>query len=107
MALPVVLAFSALGFVVVTVLLILTSRSAIEKLVGSNILPRVFINFVPVMTSTARVLAVVLVLAGAIQLGVQTGLLSREWIEQYGFSVLLIVLGGIMLFLIGGRSQGR
>ena len=93
------LAYVSLVFVTVLAMAILTSRTVIQKLVDLGIFPRVFINFVPVMTLAARVLASMLIFVGAVQLGISTGALSREWLAQYGFSSLLILLGGILLVL--------
>jgi len=99
MDLPVALAYASLLFVAVVATSILTSRTILQKLVDLGIFPRFFMNFVPVMTLAARALAVVLILVGAVQLGITTGALSREWLARYGFSSLLIVMGGLLLLL--------
>lgn len=106
MGFPAVTAYASLLFVAVIATAILTSRSVIQKLVDLRIFPRFFVNFVPVMTLAARALAVVLIFVGAIQLGISTGALSREWMERYGFSSLLVLLGVILLVLtMGGQHK--
>ena len=99
MGFPVVLAYASLLFVTVIATAILTSRTVIQKLVDLRIFPRFFVNFVPVMTLAARALAIVLIFVGAIQLGISTGALSRVWLELYGFSSLLILMGVTLLVL--------
>jgi len=90
-----------LAFAAAAALMILTSRAAIEKLVGAGLLPRMFVNFVPVLTVSAKLLAIILIAVGGLQLGINSGLLSQEWLEKYGFSVLLIGLGIALLVLVG------
>jgi hypothetical protein len=105
MGLPTELAYASLLFVAVVATAILTSRTVIEKLVSLGIFPQIFINFVPVMTLAARALAIVLIFVGAVELGITTGALSREWLARYGFSSLLILLGGFLLFLTARRPR--
>lgn len=100
------LGFALAAFAIVTALLILTSRAAIEKLVGVGLLPRVFVSMVPVLTVIARSLAVLLILAGAVQFGIEARLISLNWMERYGFSLALVALGGVLLVLVGRRQRG-
>ena len=67
-------------------------------------LPRLFLNLVPVLTISARAVALALILVGLLQIGINTGLLSRQWIERFGFSTLLILFGGVLLYLTLRRS---
>jgi hypothetical protein len=99
MALPFGIATAVAVFVVVAAIGILTSRTAIERLVGIGMLPRLFISAVPLLTVVGRALAVAMILFGAIELGLTTGILSQQWLEHYGFSALLITLGVILFFL--------
>ncbi|MGA8366952.1 MAG: hypothetical protein ACLQMT_04435 [Candidatus Acidiferrales bacterium] len=72
---------------------LVTSRSAIDRLVGAGILPRAFSNLVPVLTIAARALAIGLTIVGIGLVGVNGGWLSREWLERYGWATLLVVVG--------------
>jgi len=91
------LAQAAAGIIVCIVLLstfaLVTSRSAIDRMVGAGMLPRAFGNLVPVFTIGARSLAVGLTVAGVGWVGVNAGWFSREWLERYGMASLLVILG--------------
>lgn len=97
MAFPIQIAAGLTALVVVAAVGVLTSRTAIERLVAMGVLPRVFANAVPLLTLAGRGLAVAMIVFGGAQLGVATGVLSQQWLERYGFSVLLLVLGVILL----------
>ena len=105
MRLAQVVTYGLLLFAVVAGTVILTSRTAIEKLVGAGVLPRLFLNLVPVLTVAARALGVVLVAIGSIQLGINTGIISYEWISRFGFSLLLIILGVLLLVVTTRRTE--
>ena len=84
-------------FVTVVAAGILTSRSAIEKLVSIGVLPRIFLNFIPILTIAARAVGVVLVVIGLVLIGINTGILSYAWFSRYGFASLLVTLGILLL----------
>src|SRR6266404_6358354 len=91
--------FALILFVAVVAASILTSRSAIEKLVSLGVLPRMFLNFIPVLTIAARAVGLVLVV-----IGMNTGILSYAWFSRYGFASLLITLG-LLLFMMTFRRK--
>lgn len=84
---------------------ILSSRTAIEKLVALGLLPRFFINLVPLLTLAARALGAVFIGLGLVQIGITTGLLSQEWIARFGFPTLMIAMGLILLALTLKRTH--
>jgi hypothetical protein len=91
-------------FVAVVAASILTSRSAIEKLVSVGVLPRMFLNFIPVLTIAARAVGLVLMVIGLVLIGINAGILSYTWFSRYGFASLLITLG-IILFIMTIRRR--
>ena len=99
MTFPFGIAAAAAVFFIVVAIGILTSRTAIERLVSIGLLPRLFINAVPVLTVVGRALAVAMIIFGAIELGLTTGILSQQWLDHYGFAALLLALGLILFFL--------
>ena len=93
--------------VIVTTTGLLTSRSAIQRLIDVGFLPRTFGQFVPALTHIVRTLAVALILVGLSRLAIVAGLVSWEWLQRYGFAVVLIVLGSlIFLFTLHGKREG-
>lgn len=99
MTLPFGIATAAAVFVVVAAIGILTSRTAIERLVGIGLLPRLLISAVPLLTAVGRALAVAMIIFGSVELGLTTGILSQQWLDRYGFAALLLTLGVILLFV--------
>ena len=96
--------FALILFVAVVATGILTSRSAIEKLVNIGALPRMFLNFLPVLTIAARAMGLVLVVIGLVLVGIDTGILSYAWFSRFGFSSFLITLG-LLLFVMTFRRK--
>jgi hypothetical protein len=92
-------------FVIVAALCMMTSKTAIERLVAIGVLPRVFINAVPLLTIGGRVLAVAMLLFGGIELGFATGALSTQWLQRYGFSSFLVVLGAVLLLVTFRKAK--
>ena len=97
----------ALGIciVVLSTVSLVTSRSAIDRLVSAGALPRAFGNVIPILTIAARVLAVGLTMVGALWVGISAGWLSREWFEQYGMASLLLLLGLFCLAITFRRKN--
>jgi len=100
-----ILTVTVILFAVVAATGILTSRGAIEKLVGAGVLPRVFLNFIPILTIAARALGLVLFSMGLVQVGIDTGVLSSSWLSRYGFSSLLIILGVLLVLMTFRRNR--
>jgi len=98
--------YTLLLFVVFLTLGVLTSRTAIDRLVGIGMLPRAFANLVPALTLAARALAIALILIGFLTLGLNAGWFSRQWMEHYGFATLLIVLGVVSLLITFRGKRG-
>ncbi len=107
MPFPFSIATALAVFVLVAAVCTLTSRTAIERLVGMGVLPRMFINAVPILTLAGRALAIVMILFGTAEVGFTTGILSHRWLEQYGFSTLLLVLGAFLLVVTFRKPTSR
>jgi hypothetical protein len=105
MTFPFGIATAGVVFFMVVAIGILTSRTAIERLVAIGLLPRLFINAVPVLTVVGRALAVAMIVFGAIELGLTTGVLSQQWMEHYGFAALLLTLGVVLFFMTFRKSS--
>jgi len=79
--------------------ILLTFKSIAEKFVAAGILPRAFLGLVPALQVAMRVFGVILVIAGVVRIGEQAGWVNPETLSRYGFSVAILVLGLILLFL--------
>ncbi|MGA2483555.1 MAG: hypothetical protein ABSF92_10615 [Candidatus Acidiferrales bacterium] len=97
--------YAVLLFMILAAVGVLTSRTAIERLVAIGVLPRAFAHFVPALTLAARALAIALILIGCARLAITAGWLSRDWLERYGFAAFLVVLGSILLLLTLRRKR--
>ena len=97
------------AFVVCIILIamaaLLTSSTAIERLVAIGFLPRTFVNLAPLMTIVARTMAIGLTALGFVLLAVNAGLLSREWLARYGFSAGLLAVGALCVFITFRRKH--
>ena len=84
-------------FVVVIAASLLTSRAALEKLVASGMLPRVFLGVVPTLQRVVQLLAILLISGGLLKLATDTGWISSAFFEKYGIAMMLIALGVSLL----------
>lgn len=96
--------FVVLPYLILTVLVgsaavLLTSKKLSEKLVTAGILPRTFLGVVPVLQSVIRVFGAVLVAAGVLKIGMDSGWIDAQLIARYAFPGCLILLGALLLFL--------
>lgn len=85
---------------------LLCSRSLTEHMVKRGVLPQIFLEFTPVILLLARLLAIVMILAGLGRFLAVSGVLSSEWIGRYGLASLLLA-AGIVLLGISFRQRRR
>ena len=78
---------------------LLAFKSVAEKLVSAGYLPRAFLGLVPALQIAMRVLGAVLVIAGIVRIGVESGWVNPQTLERYGFPVAIVLLGLVLLFL--------
>lgn len=78
---------------------LLTSKALAEKFVAAGILPRTFLGIVPMLQSVIRMFGAVLVAAGIIKIGMDSGWIDAQMLSRYAFPGCLIVLGAMLLFL--------
>lgn len=76
---------------------ILNSRTLCEKLVGRNMISRFVADLFPVIASACRVLGIFLVIVGLCWAGMNSGFISREWVERFGLPALAVAIGLFML----------
>ncbi len=84
---------------------LLTSKVLSEKLVAAGILPRTFLGLLPVVHGTMRVFGVTLILAGIVSVGIESGLINREYLARYGFAIAVIALGVLLVGLSRRRDR--
>lgn len=82
---------------------LLTSRAALERLVGAGMLPRAFLSLLPTIQKSTRVLALLLIAGGMLKLAADLGFITAELFKKYGIAVFLIVLG--VCLLVTNRRQ--
>ena len=95
---------AALPYLILTVLVgsaaaLLTSKKLAAKFVAAGILPRQFLGFIPILQSVIRGFGGVLIVAGVINIGTESGWIDAQLLSRYAFPGCLILLGGILLFL--------
>ncbi len=76
---------------------LLSSQKLTEYLVRRGVLPRMFLELIPVILIGARVVAITMILIGVARLLAVSGLLSGEWTARYGLASLLVLLGLVLL----------
>jgi len=86
---------------------LLSSKALSEKLVAAGILPRAFLNLIPVLQLVIRVFGVALVLVGAVSLAIQAGWINRDMLVRYGFSVVILVIGLVLLLMSPGKDRSQ
>jgi hypothetical protein len=94
----VVLPYLILTVLVGSAAVLLTSKKLSEKFVAAGILPRQFLGIIPILQSVIRVFGGVLVAAGVIKIGVDSGWIDAQLLSRYAFPGCLILLGAILLF---------
>jgi hypothetical protein len=95
---------AVLPYLILTVLVgsaavLLTSKKLSEKFVAAGILPRQFLGIIPILQSVTRVFGGVLVAAGIIKIGADSGWIDAQLLSRYAFPGCLILLGALLLFL--------
>jgi len=98
-------AYIFLLFAVVAGVGILTSRSAITRLTEMGLLPRAFMNLLPLLTLAARAAAIVLIIAGLGTLAYAAGWVSQAWIARYGLASLLLIMGAALLAMTFRKNK--
>jgi hypothetical protein len=83
---------------------LVTSKNLAEKCVTAGLLPRTFLGLVPILQSVIRLLGVVLVTAGIVNLAISSGWIDAAVLSRYAFPACLILLGAMLLFL---NRRGR
>ena len=94
-----VLPYLILVVLVGSAAILLTSKKLSEKFVTAGILPRAFLGIVPILQSAIRVFGGVLVAAGVIKIGMDSGWIDAQLLSRYAFPGCLILLGAMLLFL--------
>jgi hypothetical protein len=95
----VVLPYLILTVVVGSAAVLLTSKKLSEKFVAAGILPRTFLGVVPVLQSVIRIFGAVLIAAGIVKIGLDSGWIDAQLLSRYAFPGCLILLGAMLLFL--------
>jgi hypothetical protein len=78
---------------------LLTSKKLAERFVTAGILPRTFLGIIPILQSVIRVFGGVLVAAGVIKIGMDSGWIDAQLLSRYAFPGCLILLGAMLLLL--------
>ena len=78
---------------------LLTSKKLAERFVTAGILPRTFLGIIPILQSVIRVFGGVLVAAGVIKIGMDSGWIDAQLLSLYAFPGCLILLGAMLLLL--------
>jgi len=97
MPLYVIVLFAIAAGVLLSATTVLNSRALTEKLVGRQIISRFIADLFPVMASVCRVLGAFLVIVGLFWAGVNSGFISRAWVERFGVPALAVGVGVFML----------
>jgi len=92
-----VILFLIAAAVLLSATTILNSRTLAEKLVGRSVISRFMADMFPVIASTCRVLGGVLVVVGFCWAGINSGFISRIWIDKFGLPALAACVGFFML----------
>jgi hypothetical protein len=95
----VVLPYLILTAVVGSAAVLLTSKKLSEKFVTAGFLPKSFLGIIPVLQSVIRVFGAVLIGAGVIKIGMDSGWIDSQLLSRYAFPGCLILLGAVLLFL--------
>ena len=85
---------------------LVTSRIMAERLVAAGLMPRSFLGVLPMLHTAISALGGVLVIAGLVVIGVQSGWLNRDLLEKYALPGAIVVLGLVLLFLSPRNKQG-
>ena len=83
--------------------MLLTSKKLADKFVAAGILPRTFLGIIPILQSVIRIFGGVLVAAGVIKIGMDSGWIDAQLLSRYAFPGCLILLG-VMLLLLNRRD---
>ena len=83
----------------VSAAVLLTSKKLSERLVAAGVMPRAFLSVLPVLQTIIRVFAVVLIIAGIVKIGVDTGWINAAVLSRYAFPVAIILLGVLLLVM--------
>ena len=88
-----------------TATVLLTSKKIAEKLVAAGMLPHAFLGLLPVIQSALRILGGVLVVAGVVKIGIDSGWIDGALLSRYAFPAAMILLGLLVLLL--SRRGGK
>ncbi|MGO9970103.1 MAG: hypothetical protein ACLPY2_22815 [Bryobacteraceae bacterium] len=99
----VVLPYLILVVLVGSAAVLLTSKKLADKFVAAGILPRTFLGIIPILQSVIRIFGGVLVAAGVIKIGMDSGWIDAQLLSRYAFPGCLILLG-VMLLLLNRRD---
>jgi nucleoside recognition membrane protein YjiH len=94
----IVLPYLILIALVAGAVLLVTSKRLAEKFVAAGLLPSTFLGIVPILRSVIRVFGVILVAAGVIKIGMDSGWIDAQLLSRYAFPGCLICIGAILLF---------
>ena len=95
----VVLPYFILTALVGSAAVLLTSKKLSERFVAAGILPRTFLGIIPILQSVIRVFGGILVAAGVIKIGIDSGWIDSRLLSRYAFPGCAILLGAMLLFL--------
>lgn len=95
----IVLPYLAVIALVACAVLLITSKKLAEKFVAAGMLPSTFLGIVPILRSVIRVFGVMLLAAGVIKIGMDSGWIDAQLLSRYAFPGCLICIGAILLFL--------
>jgi|SRR5450432_4806513 len=95
----VVLPYLILMVLVGSAAVLLTSKRLSEKFVTAGILPRTFLAVIPILQSAIRIFGGILVAAGVVKIGIDSGWIDAQMLSRYAFPGCLILLGAMLLFL--------
>jgi len=98
------LPYALLVLIISVVFGLLTSKVVAEKLVTAGLLPRSFLNLVPLLHFVLRAFGVMLILIGLISIGITSGWLNPDAIRRFGVPSAVVALG-VILLVFGARKD--
>lgn len=78
---------------------LLTSKKLSERFVTAGLLPRAFLGVIPVLQTVIKVFGGVLIFAGLVKIGLDSGWIDAQMLSKYALPTCLIVLGAMLLVL--------